>query len=143
MPRQPRNEVAMLRNELWESVRGRCEWPGCHRAAMEMAHRKAKGMGGRSKIYTMRDVFALCRIHHRCQDGAGGELIDGTVDRKVEVAALYEEVNPMNFPGDHLLTLDQYVNHTGRQYVFKLQHAISEALASVAFLLRVPRTENE
>ncbi len=132
MPRQPRGEVAALRLRVFDRAGDECEWPGCHaRYDLQMAHRDGKGMGGRSKSYTTADVFVLCPFHHRCQDGEGGEVIDGRA-RADEVYLLYCEINPETFDSWLLMALDVYLNpgamSGGGKFVPKLKKAISEAL---------------
>ena len=130
MPRASKAATSALRATLFEIIGEECEWPGCGEPASEMAHRIGKGMGGRSSVYTLAEVFGLCRFHHRCQDGEGGETIDGR-SRRDEVYVLYAEMNPDTFPGLLFLTIDNYLHETDgirQSYVVKLKYAISEAL---------------
>ena len=142
MPRQPPKDVAALRMMLWQHTQARCEWPRCPSPAREMAHVDGKGSGGRSAVYTLRDVLALCVFHHRCQDGEGGEAISGR-SRRAEVMHLYETIDAGTFPGEMLLKLDMYVNERTATPVAGLKRAISYALAEYAFAGRVPATISE
>lgn len=63
-----------LRAALWDLTGGMCEWPECSEQADEMAHIEPSGMGGRSSVDTIRNVWALCREHHNILDGRPSQM---------------------------------------------------------------------
>ena len=61
-----------LRAEAMERAGGVCEFPGCDRTDLEMAHLKGSGMGGSKYRDTIDNVAMLCSSgvgHHQWLDG--------------------------------------------------------------------------
>ena len=63
-------QLSDLRSQVFAQAGGWCEWPGCNRAAEELAHIRHRGMGGNESANTPENVLAFCRRHHRRFDEA-------------------------------------------------------------------------
>lgn len=64
-----RQNLSVLREEVFIRAGGRCEWPGCSDLAEELAHLTHRGMGGSPSRNTASNCAALCARHHDCLDG--------------------------------------------------------------------------
>ncbi len=61
-----------LRAKVFELAGGRCEFPGCPKAATELAHLHSIGAGGRKSADTLDNTMAACPDHARITDGLYG-----------------------------------------------------------------------
>ena len=45
-----------------------CEWPGCPLTAVDISHKRHRGMGGSKLRDVPENLWALCRHHHEVFD---------------------------------------------------------------------------
>ena len=67
-----KKNLSELRERALERANYKCEWPGCNsKKWLEMAHLRAKGMGGRDREISddPMNVCMLCKEHHDIFDG--------------------------------------------------------------------------
>lgn len=76
---------AELRAARFEIADYQCEWPKCNRRDdLQLAHLRAKGIGGSPTARVLMNTAALCRQHHDIFDG---RVVTG---RSYEVRVLLE-----------------------------------------------------
>jgi hypothetical protein len=67
-----KKNLSELREKALARAKYTCEWPGCNsKKWLEMAHLKAKGMGGANRDISddPMNVCMLCKHHHDIFDG--------------------------------------------------------------------------
>lgn len=67
-----------VRAQVYARDRRRCFFPSCRRSSVDLAHIKARSLGG---TYESRNLISSCRQHHRFHH-AGLITITGNPDRK-------------------------------------------------------------
>ena len=69
---QEKKNLSGLREKALQRANYKCEWPDCNsKKWLEMAHLRAKGMGGRDRLISddPMNVCMLCKEHHDIFDG--------------------------------------------------------------------------
>lgn len=61
--------IPALRLHVRTLVGEMCEWPGCHRRGIQLAHLRHRGMGGAPSANQPDNVVWLCVHHHNLFDG--------------------------------------------------------------------------
>jgi len=67
-----KKNLSELREKALQRANYKCEWPDCNsKKWLEMAHLRAKGMGGRDRLISddPMNVCMLCKEHHDIFDG--------------------------------------------------------------------------
>jgi len=67
-----KKNLSELREKALKRAKHKCEWPNCNsKKWLEMAHLRAKGMGGRDRNISddPMNVCILCKEHHDIFDG--------------------------------------------------------------------------
>ena len=67
-----KKNLSELREKALQRANYKCEWPDCNsKKWLEMAHLRAKGMGGRDREISddPMNVCMLCKEHHDIFDG--------------------------------------------------------------------------